>query len=98
MQQIYPEINNHIPNAHIELAHKNTIETFSGSQLQSFIVQDPDIADFLSDIYYWSTPTDYLDEAKQQFNVAFARHHKAHIATVNYDNNIHRWCIQTVTF
>jgi hypothetical protein len=97
MQPFWREIN-HIPNAHIELIYEDTLDTASGAEVQGFIVQDPEIADFLSDIYHWATPTDYLDDAKQQFNVAFARHHKAHIATTDYDHKLNRWCIQTITF
>jgi hypothetical protein len=98
MEQLNPEINDHIPHAHIELVYEDHYFTASETEVQGFIVQDPKIADFLSDIYHWATPADYLDEAKQQFNVAFARHHKAHIATTDYDHKLNRFCIKTYTF
>ena len=84
-------------NADIHLVYEEDIGPGRQEQ-QGFIVEDPEIALFLQDIYHLATPSKDIIELREQFNKDFAAHHRSDYANVSYDNRLGRFCIETVTF
>ena len=86
-----------LTNADIHLVYEEDIGP-GRQEAQGFIVEDPEIALFLQDIYQLATPSRSIIELREQFNTDFAAHHRSDYANVSYDNRLGRFCIETVTF
>ena len=87
-----------IDNANILLVYEDTIDAASGAETQGFIVEDHELHEFLKDIYRLATPSRSIIGLREDFNKDFATHHRSDYANVSYDNELRRFCIETVTF
>ena len=101
MQQLQIDFNSNfydIPNANTELVYEDTIDAASGAEVQGFVVQDPELHAFLSDIYGYATPSKEIVQLRQESDRDFARYHKGDYAYTSLDQKMNRFRIEVITF